>query len=268
MSIFRNDEIERFFEKGYGLFRQLIPQSTADEVGSFLADRLTFDFKEYFSDIDLKNCPTDLIQHYKIRGEFESLDKQKKAVLFGHFGLGTRLSPVLRRVAQSPDLVMLLRTLLKSDEVFMHMPPMARHVRPGNSYAKTPPHRDAGYNDHMDSFLTVWTPFVEIDEQCGGVRIYEEESVGVNKYTQFTKGDPGQDFWLPPIDTNATQSVNFSMSPGDILIFRQDILHGSIPNTSDRVRISMDMRFIGRRQSSHKHLLDLQTGKILDPQGL
>jgi hypothetical protein len=38
-----------------------------------------------------------------------------------------------------------------------------------------------------------------------------------------------------------------------------------MPNVSDHIRFSVDYRFFGRNQTSSKHVLDMQSWKVVAP---
>jgi hypothetical protein len=55
------------------------------------------------------------------------------------------------------------------------------------------------------------------------------------------------------------------MDVGDALLLNKWIVHESVPNVSSRIRYSIDFRFFSGRDSSSKHLLDMQTWKVIEP---
>jgi len=52
---------------------------------------------------------------------------------------------------------------------------------------------------------------------------------------------------------------------GDAVILGRTTIHESMPNKSDRVRVSCDFRFFGERSHSTKHYLDLASNTIVSP---
>ncbi len=150
----------------------------------------------------------------------------------GQFPLAVRLEPIMRAIpvylANDP----LLHRTLDTKHLRCHWPPMARWVAPGDAAALWAPHRDTEYNSHIDGdFVTVWVPLVPIDEKCGGL------TVG---------------WGLVPMEL------------GDAVILSKDCLHASMPNLSDRPRVSVDYRFFGEATGSSKHYLDLAEDRIVE----
>lgn len=55
------------------------------------------------------------------------------------------------------------------------------------------------------------------------------------------------------------------MKAGGLLALNKWIVHASMANKSKRIRYSIDHRFFGSKDSSSKHYLDLQNGKLISP---
>jgi hypothetical protein len=183
------------------------------------------------------------------------------SVLLGHFPLETRLSRVLWSIARLPDVQELMRTVLDSEPLFMHLPPTARYVLPHNRRAAVPPHQDVSYNRHMADFAIMWVPLVSIDEHCGGVAVYDGSHLGGEQQ----RGADGAG-WLGATRTDGLQrSVCAPMEPGDVLLLDRWIIHESVANESPDTRISVDYRFFGGPPKSDKHYLDFQTMEVIEP---
>ncbi len=55
------------------------------------------------------------------------------------------------------------------------------------------------------------------------------------------------------------------MQVGDVLILSKWILHESMPNRSNKTRISTDFRFFTESERSTKHFLDMQSWQVSEP---
>lgn len=162
----------------------------------------------------------------KVDGEYDRL---------GHFSSAIRLDPILLEIPHwlyGHGLIGLPR---------LHMPPMARFVRPGNLGAAVPPHRDTAYNKHMQCFLIVWLPMVEIDAKCGGMAVYPGSHLIKDIPTQLPKKGSG---WLPGLHVDGLRREElWPLVPGDVVIMHENLVHESMPNLSDHTRLSLDYRF-------------------------
>lgn len=175
----------------------------------------------------------------------------------GQYPLETRLSERLWDIPLEPRLQAIVRDALGSADLYMHMPPMARRIDPGNSLAAVPAHQDIAYNKHLPPFVTVWVPLVEIDEACGGVSVFE----GRRGAQSVARGPD----WLEALPTDGlTLHRSPPMQTGDVLIFDPLTVHQSEPNTSDHPRLSVDYRFFAEPRST-KHFLDLQSWRLAPP---
>ena len=59
------------------------------------------------------------------------------------------------------------------------------------------------------------------------------------------------------------------MAPGDVLIFRPYVVHGSMPNISKKIRFSIDCQFLGSSAESYsKHYLDMTAWSVVAPKTL
>ncbi|MFN4284036.1 MAG: phytanoyl-CoA dioxygenase family protein [Alphaproteobacteria bacterium] len=250
-----------YLAEGYQIFRGLLPHATVLGVRDYLQgamERTLRDFAHFGLD------PTDLIASSRVAQHVVAtqpeLDVATRITLMGHFPLRDRLARELWAIPREPALRAVLSEALKSERLFMHMPPTARFILPGNAAAGVPPHQDISYNRHMPSFVVLWVPLVDIDMQCGGMAVY-----------QGTKDLPAQqatvnrDGWLSPIDVSGYKRIECQpMSLGDCILFGPHLAHGSMPNMSQRVRLSIDFRFFADGTSG-KHALDMQTWQVLDP---
>lgn len=98
-------------------------------------------------------------------------------------------------------------------------------------------HQDAFYNMGMECF-TCWIPLMEIDERIGGLAVIP----GLHKGDFFhDRGDPPQ-YRIPAGALPADKWHRSLYRPGDMVMFHKMTPHSGLPNTSDRFRMSMDVR--------------------------
>jgi hypothetical protein len=229
--------LDAFHDNGYQIIRGAIDSATIRMVGDYLRQEL---------EVLRREGPR--------RGE-------ESQVLSGHFPLAVRLSPRLWDLPRRPELLDIVERAIGAADVCMHMPPAARFIDPGNGVAAVPPHQDVSYNRHMPDFITVWAPFVDIDETRGGVAVYEGTQAQAEILDTLER-----DVWLKPVNTDVGRRVACQpMAPGDILLLNQWIVHESIPNHSDKPRLSIDMRFFSKSKGSRKHHLDCRSWVVIDP---
>ena len=253
---------QKFEQDGYLVVNDLISIQTIFRVRDYLKKHLAS------AQAELQRIGIDLAAPQvaeQIRATMSAprsrdIDRELRSVATGHYPLRVRLNDTLWAVAREPTVQELLRCILGSDALGMHMPPMVRFVLPGNTEAGVPAHQDVAYNPHMANFVTLWVPLVEIDQDCGGVTVFPGSDKKVIPAEFMDHG-----IWLEGVDTTGWDAIDcIPMSPGDALLFNPMLVHRSMPNRSDHVRYSLDCRFFGDQRTS-KHYLDMNRWEVIAP---
>jgi hypothetical protein len=126
----------------------------------------------------------------------------------------------------------------------------------------TPPHCDIVYMGRGTHRLyTAWVPYGEVPLEVGGLMILEKSHLKAERFKNYLESDvdtsctniPGHDGWkhggqLSNNPRSLRQKfggrwLTSEFSPGDLLTFRMDTIHGSIDNTTQRIRLSTDTRY-------------------------
>jgi hypothetical protein len=264
----RHPFLSQFREKGYQLFNDVIPP----ELVALLHGVLVSQVDKIFAllgrvgvEPDVATAARDIVALLSDPSSADKLDHDTRVLMTGHFPTKLRLSETFWEIPRTPALRDILKAALGSDRLRMHMPPMARFILPNNSEAGVPAHQDASYNDHMSGFVTAWIPLVDIDEQCGGVTIYEGRKDSVIPVTKRAQNG----VWTEAVSVQGLTPVNcVPMAPGDVLIFNPYVVHGSMPNLSKKTRFSIDCRFFGSDAKTSKHYLDMTDWSVVAPKTL
>lgn len=255
-------DLTHFHTHGYQVLHNVIDREVVQSTLTYLSadadDALTL----LMADMRCNDVTTlcKRIDEVASRPDFEKVPKDQRMVMSGHFPLETRLSRTLWQIPKLKSVRSVLENVLNHNELYMHMPPTARFVLPGNKHAGVPAHQDVSYNKHMSDFVTLWVPLTKIDDQCGGVAVFPGSGQPVERLENFD-----QKFWLQGINTNGLPRVHCTMEAGDALLLNKWIVHESVPNTSNRIRYSIDHRFFSGRDLSSKHLLDMQNWRVIEP---
>ncbi len=188
----------------------------------------------------------------------------KEADRLGQFSLGARLGKRMLSIPRALAKDAILHEILGAERLFLHMPPMARMVTPENKAAAVPLHQDMSYNEHLFDFLTLWVPLVPIDEACGGIAVYP----GSHRLLPNPPLGPAvANDWRPALDPPAglERVMLAPLRLGDVVVLHPKVMHESMPNRSDHVRLSCDYRFFGDGSTSSKHYLDLAEDRLVEP---
>lgn len=141
-----------------------------------------------------------------------------------------------------PEIIEPVRSIL-GDEVFAHGIWNGRPREPKQPVQTVDWHQDAHYykdwSPEDGKLITCWIPLVPVDERTGCLQTVPGSHLrGLLEPTRTPTG-------LLTVDPEAVEgaAVSFDMEPGDILLFTDLTLHRALPNESDYVRWSIDIRF-------------------------
>jgi hypothetical protein len=257
-----------FDREGILIVKHLLPAQVVDTVREFLRRALAEvdqALRRYGLAIDDGDAAARLAT--LMESSPAELTERDRHLFLGHFPLDVRLGEPLRAIPRFLNAHPLLFELLAARKLYAHMPPTARYVLPHCSLARVPLHQDVSYNRHMGEFCVVWVPLVPIDFACGGMAAYARTHNAPEMVAERQRA--ASDGWLPPIEAGlpkgAERVVLAPLEPGDIVVLGQRTMHESMPNDSDRLRLSCDFRFFGERSHSSKHYLDIAADTVVAP---
>ena len=261
--------LEIFRREGVVVAKGLLPVPLVERTADFLRaelDRLDTLFQRYGTSTADAAAPAHLAR--LVEQPADQVPDRDKHIFLGHFPLEVRLSDTLRDIPRFVNTHPLLFALLSTGRLFAHMPPTARFVLPNCSLAGVPPHQDISYNKHMVDFCVMWVPLVPIDRECCSMAVYPRTQALDELLAD--SGPSSTARWLPAIENDAFSEADRiilePLEPGDAVVFGPKLVHESMPNVSDRVRLSCDFRFFGEQVRSGKHFLDLARDTVVAPQ--
>lgn len=154
-----------------------------------------------------------------------------------------------------PQLLDLAQDLLGTNEISVNGVFNSRPKLPDQLWTDTPWHQDAQYyRAHAEThIISMWMPLVRVTEHNSCLQVAERMQDG-RLFDNFE--DETGFIGLTLEDRANLQGISVEMDPGDVLCFTQKTPHRALPNMSDSVRWSMDIRFeanegaseVGRRQ--------------------
>ena len=255
---------EVFQEEGVVVLKGVLPAAFCDATHDFLSAALTAMaglFARYGLALDAPDCGREVT---RLLASPATVLPEDRHVLLGHFPLPVRLDEALWQIPLKLAEQRFLYELLAASRLFVHMPPTARFVLPGNAKAAVPAHQDVTYNKHLGPFCVVWVPLVAIDAACGGMAVYPRTQ-GRGELFAGDKVAPA-DGWIAGIDVAGHARVAlYPLAPGDVVVMSNETVHESMPNRSQRTRLSVDFRFFGDSSRSSKHYLDLAERRVVAP---
>lgn len=121
----------------------------------------------------------------------------------------------------------------------IHSNSLLKEARNG---APVAPHQDTAYNIHaLNTPLTAWIPFDEVDEASGALFYLP----GSHKLGALPHRSANSVHWLTDEQVRQTgiSAVPYTGRPGSIGIHDSRLVHGSYANRSPRDRLALSLRF-------------------------
>lgn len=217
-----------FDENGYIILRQFFDVSLFNEIkleinqiGKLIVGE-KFDFETYQPDL---------------------ITPQKQSQLYDRL----HYLPCLSRLSGNLELLAACR------ELGLHLPVLMgccnmRYDRPHDSRHLFDWHQDTLYLLGSANAVTAWIPFGRVDEEHGTIQVIAgSHKYGIYPYKKISdkKVEEQRQFLQRDlsIDMEIEQSpVTVKASCGDVVIFKQMLLHRSLPNVSNKVRWTAQIR--------------------------
>jgi hypothetical protein len=257
-----NRIVEAYRSYGVVVIRKCLPEPVVSAVAEFLSEYLC-KIEDFVGSLGVNEHLVDAGPRIQtLLQTSEHLTSEQRHRLLGHYPLEVRLSDTLKQIPIALARHQFLQAIHGTKSLFAHMPINARWILPHQTYAAVPPHQDALYNTHMRAFSVIWTPLCEIDEKCGGMAFYPGSGANgvIDQKTDGKQGD-----WLPALAINAPRVVLQPISPGDVVVFDDLVVHESMPNTSNRIRLNVETRMFANPTLTSKHYLNAETGEVVAP---
>ena len=154
----------------------------------------------------------------------------------GYTGVQRQLA--FHRLAHDSDLRAVMRQLV-ADDLMVHPRKIARFSFPHSGFT-TPPHQDYRYIQGTTDVFTVWMPLSACPPELGGLQVLRGSQAKGLLPTSKAVGAGGLAVDVSPDDVDWAST---DYEPGDVLVFHSLTVHGGLPNTSDRLRLSVDFRY-------------------------
>jgi|GEM_PF-598188 len=197
----------------------------------------------------------EIIQKYMVEGvitdDRKDLPYEKrltilnmKAIEFGRSFRAVISRKGLYQLNNDPSLVKALRDVM-GDEICGVPAYNARPNLPHNKVMTVPWHQDLGYYGaaaQQCNLITCWLPLVSVTEDMGAMQVIR----GSHKWDfipHFQGKNEGGFLETEELKNSEEDVITFVMEPGDVLMFNSFMMHRSVPNVSDKIRWSVDLRF-------------------------
>ena len=106
-------------------------------------------------------------------------------------------------------------------------------------------HQDQGVGtEDVDetNMLTVWIPLRDTTQEMGCLKVIPGSHKN-EELLQYCTAGTNHGAGIPEKFFDADQMVPLPIDKGDLIVFNKKLVHGSLDNESDQVRISFDIRY-------------------------
>ncbi|MBI2191451.1 MAG: phytanoyl-CoA dioxygenase family protein [Planctomycetes bacterium] len=146
----------------------------------------------------------------------------------------------------NPKILDIAETLI-GPEIVAHPVYNTRPMVPGSPHVIVPWHQDCSYLDYkrvaMQEIPAFWIPLVDVTPDMGCLQVAPRtRQKGIVSYHRETYSGTGF-LEVDEEHTKGIEIVTCDMKKGSVLLIDQMTFHRSTPNTTNRVRWSVDLRY-------------------------
>lgn len=155
------------------------------------------------------------------------------------------VGPEMYEVLNYPAFIRIAQTLFQSPNVTASGVFHCRPNLPDQPVTDTPWHQDAQCFPQLagSKFVVMWAPLMDVDENNACLQAAIGRQHGGNLYRNY-KDPNGYYISMRPYDIDQLKQIEtLRMQRGDLLFFNEMLPHRAIPNHSDTIRWSIDMRY-------------------------
>ncbi len=153
------------------------------------------------------------------------------------------VSPELFQFMSEPNVIDIAEDLLGSPEVFMHGVFNLRPKLPDQRWTRTPWHQDSQYYPSIAQVhtLSIWMPLMRVTTENSCLQVAEGYHRGA--MYAITEDEETGFLGISKEERASIPGIPIEMEAGDALCFTQLTPHAALPNKSDAVRWSIDLRY-------------------------
>ena len=217
---------ERMDRDGYLFLKALLPREVLESLRMRFLE-IILDAGWVRADVPLSDGLADL-DGFCVEPEPEYMEVYHRMYSLSEF----------HEIQHHPNLVEMFERML-GEAVLPHPRLIGRTIFPQREAFTTPPHQDFIPIQGTPDTYTAWFPLTDVPLELGGLQIAAgSHRSGVYDFRPAL-GAGGLEV-LDPLDGTWEGSP---FEQGDVLIFHSMAVHKGLPNTSSRLRMSMDARY-------------------------
>ena len=237
--ILSEEQISFYHEKGYVKVEQVVPQRSIELGRKVCADWVDRTVQGWVAEGLLEDGLEDLDLGHRLTVAWNEAGKP----MYQRSPRRQIVSPELFQFMSEPKVIDIAEDLLGSPEVFMHGVFNLRPKLPDQRWTRTPWHQDSQYYPSIAQVhtLSIWMPLQRVTTENSCLQVAEGYHRG-DMYA-ITEDEETGFLGISKEERATLPGIPIEMEAGDALCFTQLTPHAALPNKSDAVRWSIDLRY-------------------------
>ena len=237
--ILSDDQIRFYHETGYVKVENVVPQRSIDlgrKVSADWVDRTVAGWVD-------EGLLADGLEHLDLENRLTVAWNDAGKPVYQRSPRRQIVCHELFQFMSEPKVIDLAEDLLATPEVFMHGVFNLRPKLPDQRWTRTPWHQDSQYYPSIAQVhtLSIWMPLQRVTTENSCLQVAEGYHRG-DMYA-ITEDDETGFLGISKEERAAIPGIPIEMEAGDALCFTQLTPHAALPNKSDAVRWSIDLRY-------------------------
>ncbi|RAP78415.1 phytanoyl-CoA dioxygenase family protein [Paenibacillus montanisoli] len=242
--------VDQYREEGYVCLRNVLSEQDLNPVIGVISKFIDQKAKEWYAEGKI----SDKFEHLSIYdrwAKISSMHYENKGLM--NLELFSR---EVYDLIRNPKLVQFVEQVV-GQELAANGDWWVRSKLPHEDKTTYPWHQDSFYYGGQDAWnpdfhiLSVWIPLLDVDTVNGCLQLIP----GSNKWGRVPFQMNEHNHLVPAINVEEKGEIlTMEMQKGDVLFFNQLTLHRSLPNLSEHVRWSIDLRYSPANQPFSWHI--------------
>ena len=237
--ILTDEQIHFYREKGYVKVENVVPQSSIKLGRKVCADWVDRTVQGWVDE----GLLDDGLEHLDLEHRLTVAWNEAGKPMYPRSPRRQIVSPELFQFMSEPNVIDIAEDLLGTPEVFMHGVFNLRPKLPDQRWTRTPWHQDSQYYPSIAQVhtLSIWMPLQRVTTENSCLQVAEGYHRG-DMYA-ITEDEETGFLGISKEERAAIAGIPIEMEAGDALCFTQLTPHAALPNKSDAVRWSIDLRY-------------------------
>jgi ectoine hydroxylase-related dioxygenase (phytanoyl-CoA dioxygenase family) len=237
--ILTDQQISFYHEKGYVKVENIIPPRGIELGRKVCADWVERTVQGWVDEGLLE----DGLEHLDLEHRLTDAWNEAGKPMYQRSPRRQIVSPELFEFMSEPNVIDIAEDLLGTAEVFMHGVFNLRPKLPDQRWTRTPWHQDSQYYPSIAQVhtLSIWMPLMRVTTENSCLQVAEGYHRG-DMYA-ITEDEETGFLGISKEERASLPGIPIEMEAGDALCFTQLTPHAALPNKSDAVRWSIDLRY-------------------------